>query len=352
MTAGDEVVARERAAREYSARVMDRQDAALVAAWSRVWRELEPEFMEAISEVMDNSRTGRVSASTFAKSRRLSQALEQAHNRVEDMLKEYGYNVEQTLPDLVSETVQAHKDMVAAQLPEPGTPGMTVTYTNLNRGALEAIVSRSLKRITSDHLTLPADVEGAMRSELIRGIAVGDNPRSTARKIVSKAGSRFKGGYARAQMISRTEMLDAQRTGARSWESLNSDVVDKWVWTATLDARCCSSCVSMHGQEFPISEPGPEDHHNGRCARVPKTKSWEELGIHGVEDTSVRMQTGEEWYNDQDYATQVQTVGRRRAELLSNGDISFSDLSSVKKNSNWRDYRVPTSLRTLEGYKK
>src|SRR3546814_11471968 len=51
------------------------------------------------------------------------------------------------------------------------------------------------------------------------------------------------------------------------------------IWVAQLDRRTCPSCWSQHGSKHALDEPGPLDHQQGRCARLPVTRSWRDLGF-------------------------------------------------------------------------
>ena len=44
------------------------------------------------------------------------------------------------------------------------------------------------------------------------------------------------------------------------------------------DDRVCCSCLALHGTEFPLDET-LDDHPNGRCAMIPVTPSWSDLGF-------------------------------------------------------------------------
>ncbi|MCP3426019.1 phage head morphogenesis protein [Rothia sp. AR01] len=337
------------------AALLDPSDAALVAAWWHAWREIAPELTDTLEELMDRARTGRVPPSRLTRSRRLAAALAQARERLGEILAEYGDDVVLLLPEALAATLQGTRAMVAAQLPgpdraeggdDPGA-GLTEVYDQL-----DAIVTRARENITARHLALPAAVELAMRAELIRGIAVGENPRAVAQRIIQRTGTAFNGGLPRARTIARTEMLDAHREAQRRWMQANRHVVDGWVWEASLDSLCCRACLAMHGTRFTVDDPPPEDHHNGRCIALPVTRTWAELGHPGVQDTGPAMRTGEEWLNDQNPETRRRILGPRIAGAYDAGRIRWADLARWRENPGWRRSIEPTPLRdllTMEG---
>lgn len=56
------------------------------------------------------------------------------------------------------------------------------------------------------------------------------------------------------------------------------------------------ACIAMHGT-FHENTETLNDHHNGRCAMVPVTKTWEELGFPGIPDTNPTIPSGKDWFN-------------------------------------------------------
>lgn len=54
------------------------------------------------------------------------------------------------------------------------------------------------------------------------------------------------------------------------------DVISGYLFVATLDERTCLKCLKLDGQ---LTDKSPPLHEGCRCVRIPKTKSWAELGI-------------------------------------------------------------------------
>ena len=317
---------------------------ALTQAWVDAWDLLEPEFQDTLEDILSAS-TGTVTSSALAKNKRLLAALEQARTSLGELTQFAEGTVTSDLMEAVLEAARGGVAIGESQLP-PGAVQLGIAFDLPATTALDAIVARSIQKIHSDYLPLPADVERLMKAELIRGVAVGSNPRTTARRIVKKAGSRFNGGLARATNIARTETLDAHRAGAKATDKNNEDILAGWVWSASLDARTCPSCLSQHGKLHPTDEEGPYDHQMGRCARVSKTKTWKELGFN-IEEPVDEMPDSKKWFEGLTEDTQRTIMGPARLKLLQDGDIGWDDLSTKVSTPGWRDSMHVTPVKNL-----
>lgn len=116
-----------------------------------------------------------------------------------------------------------------------------------------------------------------VKRALVTGIGLGHNPRKIAREVRTALG----GNMARALTISRTEVLRSYREASRETYHANQDVVEAWVWHSAADARTCAVCFAMHGERFDTDE-SMDTHPSCRCALVPVTKPWSELGFDGM----------------------------------------------------------------------
>jgi len=153
---------------------------------------------------------------------------------------------------------------------------------------------------------------------------------------------------ARAMVISRTEMLDAHRNAAHLWELDNADVMAGWEWISALDKRTCPSCWSKHGTIHDIKEPGPHDHQQGRCTRLPKAKTWADLGFKGIDEPADLLPDAQSTFEQLSAEDQLTVMGKRRLELVQSGKVSWADLSRKRTTSGWRDSYAPASVSDLE----
>ncbi|VXA92559.1 phage minor head protein [Citricoccus sp. K5] len=344
MAVTDEVVQLVRASRDRTVELTDQQVVAITRGWVDAWDELTPKFADALTVLLATD-ADTIPASVIAKDRRLAQALAAARSRLDELAALTKVTITNDLGTAVLDAVDAHLASLQAQLP-PEAPG--VTLGTLNDDTLDAIVARSTQQIASTTAALAPAAEAAMRAELIRGITVGDNPNTVARRIMTRTEGAFNGGLARAARIARTEMLDAGRAASRASAQVNRDLITARIWIASLDSRTCGSCLAQHGTEWPVDQFGPEDHQQGRCTFVDKTKTWAELGFTGIEDDEPdRPAERDDWWNSLTEETQDRALGKTRADLLRNGDVTWADLSTRHESPDWRPSYSLTPVKDL-----
>ncbi|MDI3330695.1 MAG: phage minor head protein [Micrococcus sp.] len=344
MAVTDDVVALVRASRDRTVERTNQQVVAITRAWVTAWDELSPEFNAALATLLATD-ADQIPASVIAKDRRLAQALTAARARLDELADLTDMTVRTDVAETILDAVDAHLASLQAQLP-PEAPG--VTLGTLDDDALDAMVARTGTQITAATMALAPAAEAAMRAELIRGITIGSNPNTVARRIMQRTEGAFNGGLARAARIARTEMLDAHRTADLATAQANRSLIAARVWIATLDSRVCGSCLAQHGTEWPVDEFGPADHPQGRCTFVARTKTWAELGFTGIEDDEPdRRAERDAWWDNLTPASQDRTLGKAKADLLRNGDITWADLSTRKESPDWRPSYTETPLKDL-----
>lgn len=321
------------------------QTVALTRAWVEAWDVLAPELNLAILELLAAAKNGRVPASVVARNIRLRDTLQQARGMLDELAGTTNVQVTTDVGQALLDALDHHEALVRSQLP-PGQAGAAINFARVSPEAVAAMVERSTQSIHKFTRPLPADVERIMKQQLIRGITVGDNPRRTAARMLKLSEGRFNGGLTRALNIARTETLDAHRSASQSSEKANTAILEEWEWSADLSARTCPSCWAQHGTRHPLSEEGPLDHPSGRCARVTITKSWKDLGF-DIEEPESLTKDAEAEYNNLTPESQAAIMGKTRAQMLANGEISWSDLSRKQDNPGWRPSYNATPVKDL-----
>ena len=177
-----------------------------------------------------------------------------------------------------------------------------------------------------------------MNTALRVGVAGGQNPTEVAERMVNGVEGAFNGGIGRATVIARTEILDAHREASFETHKENADILEGWTWHAELDSdRTCISCIAQHGTTHPVDEPGPLDHHQGRCTALPKTLSWNDLGFDIDEPEDLDIQTGADWFNNLPEEKQRAILGPTRYEAWQDGRFPINQWSQRRSSEGWRD---------------
>lgn len=321
----------------------------LVREWARAWDEIHDAWSDAMMDLAQASTDGAwPGPSIVARSDRATRALLLANEEIARLAEFTGVTVTDALGRVVEDVPEWQARLIASQLPaEAGTTAELIArFNRVDANALGWIVERSTEQITAASFRLGTVGQDAMRRALVRGVAVGDNPRTAAARMLRRAEGAFNGGLTRALTIARTEMLDAHRSAAAAAQFANDDVLQGWVWQAQLDRRTCPSCWGMHGTVHNLEEPGPNDHQQGRCARLPKTKTWAELGFDIPEPPSLLPDAGEV-FAGLPQADRLAIMGPTRLQALDDGLVNLGDMATRRRTPGWRDSWAPTPARDL-----
>ena len=308
-----DVLRRQRAA---IAELIDEASDEVLLMWAKVWTDLRAEIEAELA------RRGEAAMLTYS--------ADYAGQRLIELGERSAGIVSGAARRLVELSLRDAAALIGAQLP---------SLWPLARPAkpeLDAIAQRATTSITSRMWVLSDQASEAMRRRLIQGVAAGRNPRETARLMVADVEGTFDGGLARALNISRTETIDAYRAGAKAHHEANADVLRGWVWLANLSERTCPSCVAMHGSEHDLDEPGPLDHPQGRCSRMPLVKP--ELVPNAPKPT---VESGPEWLARQPEGVQRSVLGPRRFEAWQDGGYPVSRWTVRRESPHWRASYAP-----------
>lgn len=219
--------------------------------------------------------------------------------------------------------------------------------TRLNRGAVQELVGflsdgSPLSTLLDRYGT---EARQAVERALITGVGTGLSPRETARLFRKAASTTLND----ALRVSRTETMRAYREAShRSYEA-NADIMEGWVWHANLgDPHTCLSCVAMHGTVHRLTER-LDDHPNGRCVPVVRTKSWEALGFEGIPDRRPAIVSGVDWFARQTPEFQLAAMGPAKYAAYREGQVSLQDFVGRRYSSRWGSHRYERSLISIVG---
>lgn len=331
--------------------ILDRVTRSLVEAWVRAWDQMAVEVTLGIGEVLAAGDGQWPPRRTIERTARMMSALDTiaaALTRLEQLTRS------QTVAGAAEAAhiaVDGQDELIASQLPYGSTLPAAARYRQQQPDTIDAIARRTAEQINAAHWPLADEATAAMKRELVRGVVVGDNPRTAADRMLRNLEGEFNGGLTRALNLARTEIMTAHRSAAEVAQADRADVLEGWIWHAELNkdrGRTCCSCWAKHGTPHPLSEPGPLDHQSGRCSRLPKAKSWAALGFTGLDEPEDQIPTGQQVFAGLPADEQVAIMGRRRLELLQTGQVDWADLSQLRTTPGWRDSYGVRPVKDLE----
>ena len=181
-------------------KITDAQTRALVSAWADAWDEVSPDLTATLLDML--TAGDKVTRAQLLRSQRLRRALAVIAASLEQLAHDAGVRIVGDLQQVIDQAGGAQASVIDSQLPPRSDllAGLD-SWSRVDDRQIAAIVARSTRQITSRTRPLSADAYGAVRRELLRGVASGSNPRQTARRIVQRAEGRFNGGLARALTI-------------------------------------------------------------------------------------------------------------------------------------------------------
>lgn len=240
-----------------------------------------------------------------------------------------------------------HAEKLAATAVASDLPGIGVSLANVNPKNLEHLVGHLANgSVLRNHLelTMPAKAASKVQEALIHGLATGKSQDWMRRKATEALGL----SHTRATTILRTESLRAYRAASRAAYLANSDVLGGWVWNAHLDSRTCVACAIMDGTKHPL-DATLDGHPRCRCAMVPRTKSWKELGLgDDLPDTRPPIRSGKEWLESQTPAVQRAMMGPAKFDAWTKGQITLDDMVARTYSPAWGTMRTERSLIAIQ----
>ncbi|MBA2952122.1 phage head morphogenesis protein [Nocardioides sp. MAH-18] len=320
----------------------------LVQAWARAWTQIEPAWETAIADLVATSKAGRwPSAGQIARAQTAQRALQVTTQEILNLAEFTGVTVMATTRDVTGETAMWQARLLVSQLPaEAYTMELFARLNRVDPDAIGAIVERTNTQIESLRRPLERHAREAMRQALVRGVALGENPRTAAARMLRLAEQRFNGGLNRALTIARTEIIDAHRSAAAVHHFEHSDVLAGWVWLAKLDVRTCPSCWGQHGRRYPLEQPGPEDHQCGRCSRMPLVRPWSELGF-DIEEPPSLLPDARAAFEELPAYEKNRIMGPVRLQGIETGALPWEALSVKRETTGWRDSWVPVPVQDV-----
>ena len=165
---------------------------------------------------------------------------------------------------------------------------------------------------------------------ILDGVSLGQNPAVIALGINRALGV----GLTDSLRMTRTVQIYSYRYANHATYMAND--IATWTWFSRLDpARTCMSCVQMHGTVHSAAET-LNDHHSGLCIPIPNVANVNLVGA-----------PGEDWFNQQNAATQAQMMGPGKYDAWKAGKLDFGNLSTTHNDPVYGEMRVAAPLKEL-----
>lgn len=309
--------------------------------YRQAWIAIEASYRELERRISEAKKAGEpVSPAWLFREARYQSLLRQ----VIEAIGEAGGTLKGEMQGLQSEAVALAGEH-AARAVEAQAPGITLAHDVLDRDALTALAAafQDDSPLAKWLESLGPDAGKLVRAALVRTVATGQGPQQMARALRRAVGM----SMTRAMTIARTETIRAYRFAMFRSVDRNRDVLEGWRWVAALSSRTCASCLALHGRVFPV-ESRLHDHPNGRCAVVPVTKTWRELGIERPAETRPEPPDRDSWFWGLPRDQRIRIVGRTAYEAMRRGRLDWYRFSDVV-NTPWGRTVRRRALREILG---
>ena len=166
---------------------------------------------------------------------------------------------------------------------------------------------------------------------LIKGVALGWNPRVTAKEMYGSMSWNLE----RAFMVARTEQMRALRSGQLA-EYRNSGYAEQYERRASKSTRTCLACLLEDGRIYQMNET-MSDHPNGRCMFlvVPPWYKRERL-------------TGKEYFLTLQPDEQKMMMGDERFAAWKRGQVQLEHMSRMHTHPIWGEAPEVVPMKELK----
>ena len=332
MSVPDRLSALQRAIQAYRTAILTLDDAALTAlqtAYSPS-RERLLSVIDALTGQITSGGTLTTSeAMELGRARELIRLIEVETSKLATLTGEIVPNAQS---QAVAQALErARRLTIASGLDTRSAARVAARWTSLNSSAVTDLVgSLSDGSPLADWIerVVPESVQ-TVRDTLLDGVARGINPEDLARQLAAATDLPLQ----RAMTTTRSVVMDAYRSASIASYEANQDILEPfWEWSAALDSTTCNACVSLSGQQFPITVRFQPSHRNCRCTSLPVLRDAPLLG---------HIQTGPEWFAEQPAAWQRSRFPVGLRDDFDAGRVGIQDMAHLRRDEVWGDsYQV------------
>lgn len=296
------------AAKKYRKQVLQKQSEALLKmreSWKRAMRNTLKALALVDDQIEELESFGIDNINLYFKMRErllnIADLAEESIAKYTEEAFEITKNGQLVMASLANETTEKITNTVLGKPPVP----FTVTWQKINPDVLESFVGFTANGspLQDAFAKIGPEAADVITNEIEEGLVIGRNPRQVSANIRKQINlSSYK-----AERITRTEMIRANREATRLAYSENLSIIKGYKRMATADGRVCPACLALSGTEYKTNEIMPS-HPQCRCVMVPVAKTWLELtGVEGLDDEEGKIPSGDEI---------LQTLGDEKARFI------------------------------------
>lgn len=300
--------------------------------WLQIERLLDAQITALVADMNAAKRNGRpVNGSTLFQMERYQALLLQLNRELDRFGEEVADQITARSRNLAQAGIQQAGRAISAVTGPSLTTGFNILPVDAVIDMVGIVADGTPLGIWLTQATLKAEMAAKVSDALIRGTALGWNPRKTARAVKDA----FSGGLQRALNTARTVQLQVMRESFRA-QMQASGLVSGYRRLASKSVRTCMACLMDDGRLYPIEQPMPE-HNQGRCTSVPVIEGF----------PPVQWQQGRDWFIKQDANTQRQMLGDGRYEAHKAKKFDLDQLITTRRDAVWGDSLQVTALNVL-----
>ena len=180
----------------------------------------------------------------------------------------------------------------------------------------------------------------AITESVGEGIARGYSPRKTATLAQKASGMQLS----KVLTIARTETLRAHREASRMQYAANPNLIKGYRRHSAKDDTVCLACIALDGELYETEEP-LDEHPNGRCAIVPETVTYSDLGL-DLPDPP-QPENAKDWLRKQPESTQRKMLGGKRFDAFKEGKLDLGQMAQRTDNPVWGKSATVKPLKSL-----
>lgn len=307
------------------------QSLRMARAWQETMRELESAYAALAQEMAERAAQGLpVSRTQILRAERYQSLLVQIAAKQRALEPVIGGQIE-TAQAALAQLALAHSQDVLDGM----APALVGQFDRLPYDAVANMVGNTgagtpVGRLLRESWGRNANAVG---NALVRGTALGWHPSKTAALMRQAVDMNLT----RAMVIARTETLRVYRMATQM--QYQAAGMGGYRRVAAKSIRTCLACLMTDGQYFDISVPFQE-HVSGRCVAVP---------ARDPRSSPITWETGGDWFERQDAATQREMLGPQRYAAWQAGRFALADLPVLVDNPTWGGAWQVRSFAELSG---